>query len=115
MVRREMQIRLTTTGRRSGAPRTVTLYAWEHDGSLIVVGSLGGAARDPGWALNLRASPSATVVQGAAPYQVRARELTGDERSQAWATAVARFPSYAAFQRRTDRVIPVFRLDRDGG
>jgi F420H(2)-dependent quinone reductase len=106
-----MQIKLTTMGRRTGEPRTVTLYAWEHEGGLLVVGSRGGAAHDPAWAENLRATRSATIHRGKTSTPVRVRELAGAERETAWATAVARFPSYAAFQRRTERVIPVFRLD----
>ncbi len=89
----------------------MTLYAWEHDDALIVVGSLGGAPSDPAWAVNLRATPLATVVRGGTAQPVRARELSGDERAGAWATAVERFPMYARFQARTDRQIPIFRLD----
>jgi deazaflavin-dependent oxidoreductase (nitroreductase family) len=60
-----MQIRLTTTGRKTGAARTVTLYAFDTgDGALVIVGSLGGAAHHPAWALNLRAESKAAVKVG---------------------------------------------------
>ncbi|HSD49049.1 MAG TPA: nitroreductase/quinone reductase family protein, partial [Actinomycetota bacterium] len=59
-----MKITLTTTGRRSGRPRDVTLYAFEDGDAMVIVGSLGGAPRDPWWAANLRAEPRATVRVG---------------------------------------------------
>jgi deazaflavin-dependent oxidoreductase (nitroreductase family) len=61
-----VRITLTTTGRRSGQPRTVTLYAWPGGDDLVVVGSMGGAASDPAWAHNLRAEPRAVVRRGKA-------------------------------------------------
>src|SRR5262245_36616664 len=54
------QILLTTTGRRSGRPRIVALFAFASDGSWIVVGSRGGSGRVPDWAKNLQANPRAT-------------------------------------------------------
>jgi len=111
-----MQIDLTTTGRRSGVPRLVTLYAWEDGSELIVVGSNGGSARDPSWAANLRADPVATVQRGRADLAVRARELRDAEHERAWTLVVEHFPLYATYQRRTARRIPLFALeaiDRD--
>jgi deazaflavin-dependent oxidoreductase (nitroreductase family) len=106
-----MQVRLTTTGRRSGQPRSVTLYAWELDAALVVVGSSGGSELDPAWAGNLRAQPRATLRRGTVESPVIATELDGTEHERAWAVVVERFPHYASFQRRTDRRIPLFRLD----
>ncbi len=60
-----MNVVLATTGRRSGTPRAVPLYAWPDGDRLVVVGSWGGSARHPAWALNLRAHPGATVKVGA--------------------------------------------------
>jgi deazaflavin-dependent oxidoreductase (nitroreductase family) len=108
-----MRIRLTTTGRRSGEPRSVTLYAFDAgDEALVIVGSRGGAARDPAWALNLRAEPSATVGLAREERTVRAREvMPGDERERLWAIVCDAFPLYATYQRRTKRLIPLFLLD----
>ena len=111
-----VQIRLTATGRRSGLPRSVTLYAWEDGDELIVVGSSGGSAHDPAWAANLRENPAATVHQGRAERAVRARELRDAEHERAWTLVVEQFPLYATYQRRTARTIPLFALeaiDRD--
>ena len=112
MVRAAMTIKLTTKGRRSGSERTVTVYAWE-DGEtdLLLVASWGGRPRDPGWAHNLRANPEAIVRRGRATQAVVARELHGAERERAWDVAVERFPLYATYQRKTSRLIPVFRLE----
>jgi deazaflavin-dependent oxidoreductase (nitroreductase family) len=108
-----VQIRLTTTGARSGETRAVTLYAWEDGDDLIVVGSRGGAAHDPGWAHNLRAHPTVGVAAGSSAWEATAQEIVEEhERQRVWTLVVGRFPNYASFQRRTKRVIPLFRLRR---
>jgi deazaflavin-dependent oxidoreductase (nitroreductase family) len=107
-----MQIRLTTTGRKSGKDRTATLYAWEDGDELIVVGSWARRPRDPDWAGNLRAEPKATVTKGKDAFDVTAHELTGKKRDRAWEIVVERFPTYATYQRRTTRRIPLFALRR---
>jgi F420H(2)-dependent quinone reductase len=108
----KMQIQLTTTGARSGKPRPVTLYAWEDDDRLVIVASKGGSARNPAWVHNLRADPHATVKLGRRSVQMHAREVTDpDERARLWELVVSRFPLYATYQKRTDRVIPLFALD----
>ncbi len=105
------QIRLTTRGRRSGEPRTVTLYAWPDDEDLIIVGSAGGRARHPAWALNLRDTPTADVQEGKRRWAVRAHEATGKERERHWQLVTAAFPLYATYQRRTSRTLPLFVLE----
>ena len=107
-----MQIKLTTTGRKTGKLRTTTLYAWERDDDLIVVGSWGGRPRDPDWAGNLRAEPMATVNRGKESFEVEARELHGREHELAWDLVVDRFPLYASYQRKTERRIPLYVLRR---
>lgn len=106
-----MTITLTTTGRRSGEPRPVTLYAFEDGERLVVVGSRGGAPRDPAWVTNLRADPRATMRRGRQDQDVRAREVGGDERDRLWQLVTAAFPLYASYQRRTTRQIPLFVLE----
>jgi deazaflavin-dependent oxidoreductase (nitroreductase family) len=105
-----MQVKLITTGRRSGSSRTVSLYAWEDDEALLVVGSWGGHARDPDWVGNLRADPHATLLRGREAQPVVARELDGEDHARGWELVVARFPLYATYQRRTARRIPLFAL-----
>jgi deazaflavin-dependent oxidoreductase (nitroreductase family) len=107
-----MQIQLTTTGARSGIPRPVTLYAWEDGERLVIVGSMGGSARNPAWVHNLRASPRATMARGRASVEVTATEvIDARERARLWQLVVGRFPLYAAYQRRTERQIPLFVLE----
>lgn len=110
-----VQIKLTTTGRRSGKPREVTLYAWPDGPHLVVVGSWGGAARDPHWVGNLRAEPRATVKRGRQVTTVTAREVGKKERVRLWKLVTEAFPMYAAYQRKTERVIPLFVLETGGG
>ena len=106
-----VEIRLTTTGAKSGARRTATLYAWEDGEALVIVGSRGGAARNPAWVHNLRGEPRASVSAGKRTWDVDAREVTGSrERDRLWAMVVDRFPLYATYQRRTKRQIPLFKL-----
>lgn len=106
----KVQIILTTTGRRSGLPREVTLYGFEDDSGLVVVGSYGGAVHDPDWVHNLRAEPSARVRRGKQTHDVMAREADGTERDRLWQLVTAEFPLYATYQRRTRRTIPLFTL-----
>lgn len=105
------QIKLTTTGRRTGKPRAVTLYAFEDGDRLVVVGSLGGAPRDPLWAANLRPHPRASVTLGGETHEVHAHEVDGPERDRLWKLVTAEFPLYATYQRRTKRLIPLFVLE----
>ena len=109
-----MNVTLTTTGRRSGKPRSVPLYAWGDADRLVIVGSLGGSARDPHWAHNLRADPRATVKKGREVLGVRASEVDGSERDRLWKLVVAAFPMYEAYQRKTERIIPLFVLEPVG-
>jgi deazaflavin-dependent oxidoreductase (nitroreductase family) len=110
-----VKITLTTTGRRTGQPRPVPLYAYPDEERLVVVGSRGGAAADPAWALNLRADPRATVTLGRASRSVRAFEVDGAERDRLWQLVCDAFPLYASYQRRTPRRIPLFVLEADEG
>jgi F420H(2)-dependent quinone reductase len=106
-----MRVRVTTTGARTGATRAVMLYAWEDGDDLVLVGSRGGAARDPGWAHNLRAHPTVEVTSGTRRWPATAEEVTDPvEYERIWALVVERFSAYASFARRTKRRIPLFRL-----
>jgi deazaflavin-dependent oxidoreductase (nitroreductase family) len=101
---------LTTTGRRSGRSRTVALTTIPHADGLLLVGSFGGSDEPPGWLLNLRARPKATVRLGRARWPVTARVVTTEERALLWPIVIATNPGYARYQARTRRTIPVVLL-----
>jgi deazaflavin-dependent oxidoreductase (nitroreductase family) len=102
---------MTNRGVRSGKLRKTPLMRVEHDGLYAVIGSQGGAPKHPGWVHNLRADPSVELQDGPQKRDMTARELSGDERAVWWERAVAAFPNYADYQRRTERLIPVFLLE----
>ena len=100
---------VTTRGNKSGKLRKTALMRVEHDGDYALIGSLGGAPKHPVWVHNLRADPTAVVVQdGPEPVDMTVREIDGDERAAWWERAVAAYPPYAEYQAKTDRLIPVF-------
>lgn len=112
----KVTITLTTTGRRTGQARPVTLYAFEDEDDLVIVASSGGSPHDPAWAGNLRAEPRASVRVGKAVRPVRAREVDvpSGERDRLWTLVTEAFRYYAAYQRKTDRIIPLFVLEPGG-
>lgn len=101
---------LTTTGRRSGKPRTTPLCALPDGDDLVVVGSFGGLDQPPGWWLNLQSSPRATVQLGRERREVTARRAEGEERERLWAALTARAPGYLRYAELTEREIPVVVL-----
>ena len=106
---------VTMVGNKSGKVRKVALMRVEHDGAYALVASLGGAPKHPVWYYNLKANPDDVTIQdGAEPFPVRVREVTGDERAAWWERAVAAYPPYAEYQARTERTIPVFIATRAG-
>jgi deazaflavin-dependent oxidoreductase (nitroreductase family) len=102
---------LTTTGARTGRPHT-TPVGYLPDGAdrVLVIASAAGAPKHPAWYHNLLANPLVTVESGAFTYEARAVVLTGEERDRAFARAVEADPGWAAYQAKTDRVIPVVAL-----
>ncbi len=101
-------ILVTCRGRRSGALRTFALMRVEHEGQYALVASKGGAPEHPTWYLNVTAAPDQVMIQdGPEPFDVQVRELDGTEREVWWERSVAVYPPYAAYQQRTDRLIPV--------
>jgi deazaflavin-dependent oxidoreductase (nitroreductase family) len=102
-----------TRGARSGKVRKNALMRVEHDGAYLMVGSQGGAPTDPAWVSNVRKAPDQVTVQdGPEPWDGVARELSGDERELWWKRAVEAYPPYAEYQKRTDRLIPIFLVER---
>ena len=102
---------VTTIGAKTGSVRKVPVMRVEHGGSYAVVASKGGAPRHPVWYHNLVAHPEVTLQDGPTTLEYVAREASGAERDEWWARAVQAWPDYAAYQERTERVIPVFVLD----
>jgi deazaflavin-dependent oxidoreductase (nitroreductase family) len=100
---------VTTRGSRSGKLRKFGLMRVEHGGEYALVASKGGAPEHPLWYHNLKADPTALMVQdGPEALDFEAREVSGQERAQWWERAVVAYPPYAEYQQKTDRQIPVF-------
>ncbi|WP_205696106.1 nitroreductase family deazaflavin-dependent oxidoreductase [Conexibacter sp. SYSU D00693] len=102
---------LTTTGRKSGDPRTTPLIFREVDGNHVIVASKGGAPDDPGWFKNLQADPEAKIQVRADELAVRPRVAEGEERERLWGLMAEVWPDYDAYQTKTDRRIPVVVLE----
>lgn len=101
---------LTSVGARTGRLRKTPLMRVEHDGEYAVVASMGGAPKHPVWYHNLVAHPQVELQDGAVKRDYLAHEASGAERDVWWERACAVWPDYEAYQRRTDRLIPVFVL-----
>jgi deazaflavin-dependent oxidoreductase (nitroreductase family) len=110
-------LELTTTGRKSGRPRSTMLTSPLQIGdAYVVVASRGGDDHHPAWFLNIEADGDVRVaLAGRPPVPMRARVLSAAERDELWPTVTARSPNYAGYQRRTDRVIPLVVLEPVAG
>jgi deazaflavin-dependent oxidoreductase (nitroreductase family) len=108
---------LTTTGRRTGRARPVTLTAIEHEGRMLLVASgHRDFDRHPAWYLNLRDQPRVTLAAaGQDPRPMTARTLTKAEKEAVWPVIVARWKGFASYQQRTARDIPVVELQPPDG
>ncbi|MPQ98359.1 nitroreductase family deazaflavin-dependent oxidoreductase [Modestobacter sp. I12A-02628] len=111
--RPEPVVVFTTRGAKSGKVRKNPLMRVEHDGVYAMVASQGGAPKHPTWYFNVTKHPDQVTVQdGAEVWDGVAREITGEEKAIWWERAVAAFPDYADYQRKTDREIPVVLVER---
>lgn len=100
---------VTMRGNKTGSIRKIALMRVAHEGEYALVASKGGAPRHPVWYYNLVANPDEITVQdGPQPFGASVRLVTGDERRAWWERAVAAYPPYADYQKRTEREIPVF-------
>lgn len=103
---------LTTTGAKSGRPFTKPL-AYTTDGErFVVIASFGGGPKNPSWYYNLVANPVATVELGSERFQVRATVASGEERQQLYDNQAKQMPTFAEYQKKTTRQIPVIVLTR---
>jgi deazaflavin-dependent oxidoreductase (nitroreductase family) len=103
---------LTTTGAKSGQARVAPLAYFRIDGKVIIIGSFAGAPVNPAWVHNLRANPRARVEAGTDAFDVTARELPSAERDALFEKVAGAAPGFAEYQSKTDRVIPLFELQR---
>ena len=104
---------ITSVGATSGKLRKNPVMRVEHEGRYLAVASYGGRPEDPVWAENFRAHPQVDLQDGPdlATYDVR--ELPeGPERNEWWERAVATWSTYGEYQKKTDRLIPLFLLER---
>jgi deazaflavin-dependent oxidoreductase (nitroreductase family) len=102
---------LTTTGRKSGKPRTTPLLYLQDGATLVAVASKAGSARHPVWYQNLVAHSEVDVEIGRQHRRMRARPATAEEKQHLWARLIAMYPPYDSYQARTARDIPVVILE----
>ncbi|MEU7756663.1 nitroreductase family deazaflavin-dependent oxidoreductase [Micromonospora sp. NPDC049101] len=102
---------ITTTGRRSGKPRSNPLLYVPDGDTYVVIGSNWGQTQHPGWAMNLLADPTAAVQLKGRLIPVRADLASGAERDRLWQLLVTEWPAYRTYvQRAGGREIHIFRL-----
>src|SRR5690242_4316927 len=107
----EPMLLLTTVGRKSGEPRTVTLVFMRDGERLVVVGSQAGLSTDPLWMKNAEANPDVTVEIGGTKQTMRARRGTAEEKAHYWPALCAMNSDYSDYQSRTTRDIPILIMD----
>ena len=100
---------VTNTGNKTGAIRKTPLMRVKDGNNYILVGSVGGAPKNPVWVHNLRANPLVEIRDMQDVRRMRVREVVNPaERARLWALAVQAYPPYEEYQQRTTRRIPVF-------
>ena len=100
---------VTHTGNKTGAIRKIALMRVKDGDNYVLIGSMGGAPQNPVWVYNLRANADVEIRDTTEVTSMRVREVPeGEERSRLWARGVEAFPTYAEYQTKTDRLIPVF-------
>lgn len=103
---------LTTTGRKSGQPRSVMLTSpLQEDGKVVIVASYGGDDRHPAWFLNLREHPDVELTMEGSKRKMRAHVASPEERAELWPRVTKDHANYAGYQRRTEREIPLVVLE----
>jgi deazaflavin-dependent oxidoreductase (nitroreductase family) len=105
---------LTTTGRKTGQPRTSALIYGTDGDDYLVVASAGGADSHPAWYLNLQAEPDAGIQVKDDHIPVIAHTAGPGERDRLWRIVTGYWPNYDAYQARTSRTIPIVVLRPSG-
>lgn len=101
---------ITNRGAKSGKVRKTPLMRVERDGVYVAVASKGGAPEHPVWYHNFLAHPEVELQDGAVRKTYRAELVAGEERADLWDLAVRTWETYASYQEKTDRQIPLFKL-----
>ncbi|MEM7079363.1 MAG: nitroreductase family deazaflavin-dependent oxidoreductase [Pseudomonadota bacterium] len=102
-------ILFTHKGNKTGAERRTPLMRVKDGDNYVLIGSMGGAPKNPVWVYNLRADNQIALRDETNVYQMQTREVTdAQERARLWQLGVDAFPPYAEYQGKTDREIPVF-------
>jgi deazaflavin-dependent oxidoreductase (nitroreductase family) len=102
---------LTMTGATSGKIRKTPVMRIEHDGTYLAVASNGGAPSHPAWYHNLIAHPDVRLQDGAQVHSLRAREVFGQEKAEAWKLAESRWPHFPGYRAKAGREIPILLLE----
>lgn len=98
---------LTTTGRRSGTPRTTATLCLRDGERVILPASFGGRDRHPLWYLNLKANPLVQVQVRDEKLDMIARDATDEERRRYWPVLIEMYPPYQGYREATERAIPL--------
>ncbi len=106
---------VTNTGNKTGAIRKTPLMCVADGGNYVLVGSMGGAPKDPVWVYNLRANPVVEIRDLTVVHKMKTREVTdAAERARLWKLSVAAYPPYEEYQQKTTRQIPLFVAEPAG-
>ena len=103
---------ITSKGAKSGKLRKNPVMRVEKDGKYVAIASLGGAPKNPTWYYNFVENPEVDLQDGAEKHTYVARRLEGGERAEWWDYSVETWATYGEYQKKTDREIPVFLLER---
>ena len=101
---------ITSVGAKSGALRKNPVMRVERDGEYVAIASKGGADDQPEWYYNFVTHPEVDLQDGAVKKTYRVELVEGEERADLWELSVSTWPTYAEYQKKTDREIPVFKL-----
>ena len=104
---------LTTTGRKSGQPRSTVIACMPDGDDLVVVPSYAGLDRPPAWWMNLQANPQAEVDVRGEHRVVRARQASTEEEARLWPRILEQYSGFEEYRRMTHREIPVVILERE--
>jgi deazaflavin-dependent oxidoreductase (nitroreductase family) len=102
---------LTTTGRKSGQPRTAPVVYLADGEGFVVINTNAGNAKTPAWSLNLKANPEAEVEVRRKRIEVRARAAEGEERADLWRRHMEQYSGWDYYESKLDREITVFVLE----
>ena len=102
---------LTTTGRKSGQPRTAPVLYLADGANFVVINTNAGNEKTPAWSLNLRANPEAEVEVRGKRVKVRSRLAEGEERAELWLRHMQQYSGWEFYESKLDREVGVFVLE----